>query len=176
RAGDVQVVRAELQDQVQCHRGGHVYRQGARAHADGFDDRLRQRRGGSRLLAAQPKSARGLRPTGGMTRLPTRQTELMRSDINRGLFARRVQERLGFERAIGTLYDRIIAQSGDPVLSERLRLFRREEQLHAEMLESLLRQLGRNPDDAPKLAPLEEDDGSLDRMLSALVDAEMRDM
>jgi len=99
----------------------------------------------------------------------------MRSDINREPFAQRLHERLGFERAIGGLYDRIIGLLGDPALNERLRTFRREEKLHEEMLESLLRQLGRDPAMAPSLELLEMD-GSLNRLLQGLADAELLDV
>jgi rubrerythrin len=99
----------------------------------------------------------------------------MRSDVNREPFAQRLFERLGFERAIGALYDRIIGLTGDPQLNERLRTFRREEKQHEEMLEALLRQLGRDPAQAPTLALLEAD-GGLDRLMQALADAEMLDL
>lgn len=98
----------------------------------------------------------------------------MRSDLNREPFAQRVHERLGFERAIGALYERIAGLTGDPELNDRLRAFRREEKLHEEMLEALLRQLGRNPSDAPTLEILSAS-GSLDRMLTALFEAEVLD-
>src|SRR5689334_15094091 len=109
-----------------------------------------------------------------MTRTPTRKAALLRSDMNREPFARRVHERLGFERAIGALYERIIGVTGDPELNERLRTFRGEEKLHEEMLEALLRQLGRDPSDAPALEILGAA-GSLDQLLNALCQAEMLD-
>jgi|SRR6516162_1126255 hypothetical protein len=109
-----------------------------------------------------------------MTRIPTRKAVLMRSDINREPFVQRLHERLGFERAIGALYDRIIGVTDDPALNERLRTFRREEKLHEELLEALLRQLGRDPSLSPSLELLEMD-GSLHRLLQGLADAELLD-
>jgi hypothetical protein len=109
-----------------------------------------------------------------MKRIPTRKSVLLRSDFNREPFAQRVHERLGFERAIGALYERIIGLTGDPELNDRLRAFRREEKLHEEMLEALLRLLGRDPADAPQLEILSAS-GSLDRMLTALFEAEVLD-
>lgn len=105
---------------------------------------------------------------------PTRKAVLLRSDLNREPFAQRVHERLGFERAIGALYDRIIGLTGDPALNDRLRAFRREEKLHEEMLEALLRQLGRDPADAPAIELLSAE-GDLDRLLMTLCEAEMLD-
>jgi rubrerythrin len=109
-----------------------------------------------------------------MTRIPTRKAVLLRSDVNREPFIQRVHERLGFERAIVALYDRIIGMTGDPELNQRLHVFRREEKLHEEVLEALLRQLGRDPSDAPSLEILSQE-GSLDRLLTALCEAEMLD-
>ena len=84
-----------------------------------------------------------------MTRIPTRKAFLHRPDIDRDRFVDKLVERWLFERSTVTAYTlakKRLAQLPDaPELVERLDEFTRQEQLHMDMLETLLDTLGRVP-------------------------------
>src|SRR3954464_9364098 len=85
-----------------------------------------------------------------MIRSPTRKSQLVRSNVDRALFIDKLTERWLVERSAVTMYDLAIAAlNGVPDLPVRLTRFREQEQLHADMLEQLLSEFGRNPRNEP---------------------------
>jgi hypothetical protein len=85
-----------------------------------------------------------------MMRSPTRKSTLVRRDTNRALLVDKLSERWLAERSGIALYDRVIERLvGIEELESELTRFRDQEQLHLEMLEQLLAELGRRPRDAP---------------------------
>ncbi len=84
-----------------------------------------------------------------MTRIPTRKAFMHEKGIDRERFIDKVVERWVFERSAATAYSlarKRLAQLPDaPPISERLDGFAREEQLHADLLETLLDVFGRAP-------------------------------
>ena len=81
-------------------------------------------------------------------RSPTRKTELMRRGVNRALFVDKLCERWLTERVVVTLYELAIPRLPAAV-GATLEKFRGQEQLHAEMLEQLLLELGHEPRSEP---------------------------
>jgi hypothetical protein len=90
-----------------------------------------------------------------MTRSPTRKALLARRGINRELLIGKLCQRWLFARSATHLYELAVAYMGsDPSNHlrphrERFHRFMEEEKLHAQMLEALLSELGRNPREAP---------------------------
>jgi rubrerythrin len=127
-----------------------------------------------------------------MTRIPTRKSQMMRSDVNRDLLVDKLCERWVVERASEELHARAIEHARRDQslgqLAERLIDFQRHEKEHAEMLEALLRQLGREPSrESPsaRVAGKEtdgllevgrRDDAELPHVLQALLAAELIDV
>ena len=78
----------------------------------------------------------------------TRKRQLLRGDVDRARFVDRILERWLHERSALTLYQLALARS-EGLDVERLRRFRDEVRLHAEMLEGLLAELGVAPREQP---------------------------
>lgn len=127
-----------------------------------------------------------------MTRVPTRKPFITKRAINRDLLASRLGARRAFELASAQLYQLVLGRvRGQPEsvnhLAERLGDFEKQERRHAEMLEALLRQLGRDPDELspsadlalreadPLLALCRDPAQPLDLLLHALHAAEVLD-
>ena len=79
-------------------------------------------------------------------RSPTRKSGLVRRDVDRTLFVDKLCERWLVERGATTLYRMAIERlQGIEDLPETFARFRDQEQLHADMLEQLLAELGVHP-------------------------------